>query len=730
MPLKRIFFVLLCSLIIGMTACSVKPAEYKKPDKIKTQSGSEILSEDFAENESLRIDFDVKACRFFVTDKKSGFVWHDCPKDAEENENLKGIQKMEVLSHLKIKYLNKSEKIQTGTSKAGSVNKRDYKVYKLENGFRAEYSFSSEGIVIPVEYTIDGDKFNSRVLLANVLEEKENKLISVSLLPSFGAGLTDENGYILTPDGSGGLINLNNGKNKIPYVNYFYGNDCFAPESFAPQRLENLYLPVFGMKREGNAFFAVIEKGDAFASLNASVSEFVCPYNLVSPEFILQPSETLSFQVQTISLETRILNLFAPYPSHLPEASVSYRFLSGDDSNYSAMAQLYKKILADEQILTGKAERKAVNLEAPLTTEKTKSFAGIPYKGQITLSSFDRLSEIVDLIANDKAPVNIVVKNWLSSGQSKKITSGFSFSGLAGSKNGYLSLSQKANVYLTVNPIKFSKGGNGFSKSNAIRDILNNPTKFFTYDLAGRDKKTDIAPDYVLSPNKIYESMEKLFASADKSKAENIALSDYGSLLYSDFNKKDIYDRGKTLDILESSLKEFKKGKVLTFGANKYLLKYVDEIADVPLSSSKFDIIDSSVPFYQMVVGEFKEMYSSSVTLEGSPKEALLKAVEFGCTPTFAVIANSPSLVKDTTLNRYYGTGFDDWKNDILNTVNRYENELSDITKGTILSHEKISEGLFKTTYKPGYILTNYNANDTVFDGVSVKSMDFTAVKK
>ena len=45
-----------------------------------------------------------------------------------------------------------------------------------------------------------------------------------------------------------------------------------------------------------------------------------------------------------------------------------------------------------------------------------------------------------------------------------------------------------------------------------------------------------------------------------------------------------------------------KVGSILADQANAYALPYADHIINVPLSSSKFDIFDAEIPFYQIVM--------------------------------------------------------------------------------------------------------------------------------
>ena len=51
---------------------------------------------------------------------------------------------------------------------------------------------------------------------------------------------------------------------------------------------------------------------------------------------------------------------------------------------------------------------------------------------------------------------------------------------------------------------------------------------------------------------------------------------------------------------------------MLITGGNAYALPYADQIVNVPMESSHFNIVDETVPFYQMVI-------HGSIDYAGSP---------------------------------------------------------------------------------------------------------------
>ena len=63
---------------------------------------------------------------------------------------------------------------------------------------------------VSVRYRLEGNDLVVEVPYSSVTYDAEHPLVHVSLLPAFGAGGTDQEGFILLPEGSGGIIRYNN----------------------------------------------------------------------------------------------------------------------------------------------------------------------------------------------------------------------------------------------------------------------------------------------------------------------------------------------------------------------------------------------------------------------------------------------------------------------------------------------------------------------------------------
>ena len=181
-----------------------------------------------------------------------------------------------------------------------SANKATVKISNIDNGVKVVYNFKDCGAKIPIEYTLCEDYLNVRVDVENIEEEDISSatgslLTSISVFNSFGAALDDEEGSFVIPDGSGALINFNNGKTSAKsYMSKVYGSDISAVPETKPAVTQKVYMPVYGILKGGrNGALVAIHSGDANATLEASVSgQSKSSYNVCGFTFMLRGSET------------------------------------------------------------------------------------------------------------------------------------------------------------------------------------------------------------------------------------------------------------------------------------------------------------------------------------------------------------------------------------------------------------------------------------------------------
>ena len=148
-------------------------------------------------------------------------------------------------------------------------SKAKIKYDKEENGVAITYDYVNKDINVKlvVHYVLEDDNLYVYADTSEIEEKDTNAvdgriLTKILLCPQFGAvSATDidgnpTEGYMIVPDGSGAVINYNNGKtNYSSYSHQVYGRDYTTVPSNAPHVNEQAYLPVLATYQENHKIF-------------------------------------------------------------------------------------------------------------------------------------------------------------------------------------------------------------------------------------------------------------------------------------------------------------------------------------------------------------------------------------------------------------------------------------------------------------------------------------------
>ena len=214
----------------------------------------------FAENDNLKLYVNEATCIFAVENKKSGYIWWSTPYDYESDPIAAGVQKNLMASTLSYRPYDATNGTLANTttfSSETSVNKGTFELEKIDNGVKFTFVFGGPGsigghnFIIPVSIILEDNSFTA-IVHADEIDEQYGtvegdliyELVTMNLLQSLGAGRADEEGYMLIPDGSGAVINFNNGKTSTQaYQAKIYGSDLAISKKTAGVKDEQTYLP-------------------------------------------------------------------------------------------------------------------------------------------------------------------------------------------------------------------------------------------------------------------------------------------------------------------------------------------------------------------------------------------------------------------------------------------------------------------------------------------------------
>lgn len=727
-------------------------------DKVEAQAEQQVkhieYSKKIAENDNFILYINEEIGGIAVKSKKDGFMWTSNPIDAPQDPLAVGVNKTNLTSPIIIKYYNQKPSrwamvgIETVVNSTTAVANKGGLSYELiENGIKIIYNFVDEGIVIPVAYCLDEDSLNVQILVGEIEEKGKNKLMEITLLPYFAAGSTKDEGYLLIPDGCGALIYFNN--NKAQYGTYsapVYGRDKGLIQTKLTESEEEIIrMPVFGLKNGKHGYFAVIEKGDAVASISALSSGTITSYNTVYPTFRYRARRTIVYyegnQYAADSRgDTAEIDML---PSHLTKLdcfSVKYYLLTKDDLSYVDMAKVYQNYLIHTKGLSKQALEQEVpfylNLYGAL--EKDVNILGFKIKKLVALTTYREAIDILQLLrGNNIKDIVFRYQGWQKGGLEGKIPAKIEYERVLGGKNDFKQLLH----YITENDVHFFpdfdfinlyRSGNGFSRYNDVVQTLGDtPAYQYIYDLNSLSYIRS-SRWYLLSPNKVMEAFDKLINRYEELGIQNISLTTVGNTVYSDFtSKSNGIDRADVAVLWEDLFRKARKniGNILVENANAYVFPYVAHIVNAPISTSQFDIADEEVPFYQIVLRGYVNYSTPPVNLHRDPEELLLKAVETGSYLTFSWIARENALLSNTKYNYLFSVEFNKWLDSAISYYHETRKVLELISGQEIVDHRKIQDQVYKTKYENGVeVIVNYSNKDVTVQGTVVKARSYSVV--
>lgn len=203
-----ILFIGLISFLNSSTNSSKEDEMDWEPEKKTYDEGWEMA----AENNSFALYFEPSLMQLSLKDKRQGMEWKSNPENAQNDPIAFGQNKTAVRSLLTITYVDDQSSYFTINSFAACVQEGTYTYGYADDGVYVNLQFAKQGFEIPCFFGIKEDRFIARVLSDQIVQHGSLLVAEISLLPYFGAGSLEDNGYMFVPDGCGALIYYNNQK--------------------------------------------------------------------------------------------------------------------------------------------------------------------------------------------------------------------------------------------------------------------------------------------------------------------------------------------------------------------------------------------------------------------------------------------------------------------------------------------------------------------------------------
>lgn len=695
-----------------------------------------------AENDRLELHYDTVENQIILKDKLTQEEWRSTPDDIAQDKRATGVNKINRQSDLIVQYHNTSYVTDQVNSYTGAIKKGDFTWELIENGVAIRYYFPKQGFVIPVQYVLEEDCLAASIISEGIEEEvwedpdtdpeKKQSVMNVALLPFMGAAGSDDEGYLIIPDGSGALIHFNNGRTGAAiYQQDVYGRDDALTIRKAATTTYDVNMPLFGIVRNGRALMAVVENGDYQAQLNAMVNGQLTGYSnaYFAAQYIHMEANTImpgSEHSTDVMLPTNTFRDMGNF-------TVRYYPLAAENATYADVAAAYRAQLGLKESIADAATQQ---LEMVASIPSIDTFLGVPYESVRVLTSYEQAAQTLrDFAAEGLNDLTLRYTGWSKQSVRGKMVTGLDLDNRLGGKKAFDGLRQAvketgAEMVLAVDLIDIYEDGNGYWSLFAATDSVNSTAKQVPEFLQSTGyQDPEGKPWYLLSPDKVPEAARKL-AENLSGQVDGVSLSMLGNTVYSSFGKTGI-SRTSAGMYWQQAL-ETLSGKIQTLSAktaSAYAFPYIEQVDATPCASSRFEVTDMEIPFYQMVTHGAMVLYTEPANEDGNVRKALLRAIECGMYPSWRVIAGDTALLSGTDYASWHAASLDAWREEIKNTA-AWMAPLGVYAGMQMTGHEQVTATLSVTTYANGdMVLVNYGSEDAEHLGVTVPALGY-AIKE
>jgi len=660
---------------------------------------------------------------FVVKNNKTGYCWWSNPYNAAADGGAKGSNLDGLKSPLVIESVKVTDTEAPSTT-LRSVADADTKVTNIDNGFKVTCEFPDEGIIVPYSVVLEGDHFNVSVHLNEIVEKEmqgENtesirSVVKIRLFKDLGAGSPSEEGYIITPDGSGAVINFNNGKNKTTsYAQTLYGRDVAISQDMAPAKTEQAYLPVLGIVKQDNALLAVISEGAAYATVRASVNgQDASAYNSAWFDFDLRSSDSYFMGQSNAALDAYEVN-------KVPDSTITVQYypIAKEGADYVDVALRYQQYLVDKGVLVkgnAPADSAPFYLDLYGGTVKQQSVAGFPVTLQTPATTYEEAKLIIEELTNRGIDNMIITyEDFNKAGITSRISDSVDYASKLGGEKAFNDLAAYcsgigATLAPSVDIQEYERSGNGYTKtgSSCIRVTKAYATQN-EYERAFGTPHDTRDSWYIMTPAYYTKTVQSIVADYVKEGLTAISLEQATNMLYSDFtantNKKT--SRQQAVTYLQECYQMINDNG-LTFVAdacNDYAFKYVDYIRNVPLYSSNFDVYDYDIPFYQIVIHGYIPYTTKAKNASSNADELFLLSMATGTPVHYEVMHENPNEFTDSAYDTLFYTYYEGWLDIAAEEYKFVQEHIKSLSDKTITDFEYIDKTNVKTTFSDGTVV-------------------------
>ena len=596
-----------------------------------------------------------------------------------------------------------------------------------------------------LEYTLD-ELGLTATLPANGIRFDESlyQLSYVTILPFMGAGSYSDSmpntGYTFLPDGAGAIFRFEDLTGGGTVSGQVYGQD-YAYHTVTGKYQEVFRMPVYGIVRDNvysyaknvadgayvrvkneeptsSGFFAIIEEGDALATIKSYHFGKSAEYHSAQVSVNPRPSDSYNL-ADSISVGNNSTWTVVSDRKYVGNYKIRYIMLTDDSvaaekgitdyypASYFGMAMAYQDYLTspystgtqneapeNQTSVLEKMKESEVESTIPLyletfgTIETVEKILSVPVNVMAPLTTFEDVMTMYSEMAEfgDITNINFKLTGYANGGMYSTVPYGLDWEKAVGGKKGFRELLEYA---AGINKASETDGNSlgifpdfdfvymtdmssfdGFSlRDHAAKTIDNRYTTKTEYSSTRQTHENFggllISPAYF---SRFYEKLTKNYLKyLDEESAVtalNISAATLGSDLNSDFDEDEPYNRADNKEFTVQALKYLSDNysEVMVEGGNVYSWQYVDHIVGLSIDSSRYLMASNTIPFAGIVLHGYLQYAGTPINKEGNLQYGILKAIESGSSLYFVLTyQNATKLKEDTLLSQNYSVRYDIW---------------------------------------------------------------------
>ena len=607
---------------------------------------------------------------------------------------------------------------------------------KTDNGIKVTYYFDDQKISIPVIYALDKNELVVTLDSKNIVEASHYKLLDVSLAPFLCSASNSTENYLFVPSYNGELMytNANTGGTR-KYSGVVYGADMshLLP---TPQNYESeVKMPVFGAKNGNKALFAIIENGAEHVTIEAEAGNDRTGWSAIWPKITVRGTDLIETQLPQSTSED--INYVSEFKIN-DEIKIRYIPLYNEKADYNGMADCYREyLLKNEKLKNENKTASPYSVTVYGGAQIKMLFAGIPYKTTVALTDFNKSLEIIKTLKENvgTAPEVQFVGYGKSGINIGEIGGGFNTAKNLGSKKDFKNLlkylsDNEISYYFDYDIVRYNEASSGFNTfSDIAKTASGHRATLNTVDVALAGFTDD---EYnLLVRSKLSSASNKLIKSVSEKGIKGVSLNTLGNLSYSDYTNEEYVAKSNFAGQVSGIVTDIKQ-KEIAFAAsnpNMYSALLADSVFSMT-EKSEYKALNLNVPFYQMVIGGNKALYSSPVNTSRNPKEQIMLSAAYGLGLNFEVIGKYNV---ETDLSGYslYGGVFDEQQDKICGYAKDYLDTFSKIKGAYIEEYVMISDQISKTLYSNGTVVyANHTESSATTEEIALAGYEYKVAEQ